>query len=262
MSIIFVKSLFCPNNQYFNITYNSITNNIESILSSLSIIKKFGDIKIIFIGWVSNEFREIISNFCSIFINIIDVQYIFWDDNHGKIKLYYDVFSGLADKLILYSDHDIIMNTNFWDCLENVNKIMSDESDFGLFGLLALNQLEDCRHHCTNDCVQKIIHNENILIAHHDDIAGGCFFIKNDTYINPPFYHVYGFDEKYISLCIQGKKTGILLNRYITHPYANDEITYKKWKINNIIRSLQNYDTKTINEYNNDILISKSIFTT
>jgi hypothetical protein len=248
--IIFIKSLFCPNQTYFNITYNSILNNINYILSlNLSI-------NIILIGWIKKEFYDKINLLIQIVSNQINIIFIPWDVNYGKIKLYYE-FNNIAKNVgyILYADHDILFDltkTKMQKILDEIDKLFSIYN----FSLVVFNQLEDCRHQTS--LLDNIENYNDIMFGISEsniDMGGGCFIIKNIKMKDPLYYHVYGFDEKYLISCFENKKCGLLLDYYVIHPYDfnDNNLNYKKWKINKIISQIDIYDKINDDEYKKQI---------
>lgn len=243
-NIIFIKSLFCPNQTYLNITMKSIHNNINYFLQMRI------DIKIILIGWILEEYKEKIR--VLIKGTKFDIEFIPWNNNLGKITLYHR-FNNLAKnyKYILYSDHDILFDfkhTNF-DC---VFAILDNLFNKHNFGLLSLNQMGDCRHQTTLIENENIYDNIKILVSSNkNDIGGGCFVIENIDLIKPNYNHVYGFDEIYLMSCFKDKKSGVLLDYYVIHPQCKEDelFNYKDWKKKNVLKNLNTFDKQNNLDY-------------
>ena len=87
---LFVKSIFCPNLNYFNTSYNSLSNNLNYFLM-LNL-----KIDVIIIGWISENFienkesKEKIEILIELLKKNINIKFISWNKNHGKIKLFYE----------------------------------------------------------------------------------------------------------------------------------------------------------------------------
>jgi hypothetical protein len=256
INIVYVKSLFCPNDNYFNMSYNSLSNNLNYFLTFKL------KIDVILIGWInkteySYELKEKIEILIELLRTNININLIIWDKNYGKIKLFhqFNKFFETYD-YIFYSDHDILFDitktklNNLFPKIENIfNKYN--------FSILTFNQLEDCRHQsCLIDDDNIEIYDGLLIVTSeiNTDIAGGCFIIKKTFLAEPKYYHVYGFDEKYLNSCINGKN-GVLLEYHVVHPYNKDDIinkenkSYKKWKINKIVSNLEIYDKISFENY-------------
>lgn len=252
-NIVFVKSLFCPNQAYFDTTYNSILNNINYILTiSLKI-------KIIFVGWIKEKFRNKIKILIEIMYGKINIDFIPWDKNYGKIKLYYDFNHMIEDhNYIFYADHDILFDitkTKINIIFNNLDILFNNHD----FTMLVLNQLEDCRHQTS--LLENIGYYNNVKISisnNNIDIGGGCFIVKKIQMACPSYYHVYGFDEKYLISCFSEKKCGLLMDHFVIHPYDtnNNGLIYKKWKINQILNQMETFDCMNKSEYENQMKIS------
>lgn len=240
--IIFIKSVFCPNELYFKTTYNSILNNMNYLKSY--------DIKIILVGWVKNEFIESIQK--------LNIEFIPWDTNYGKIHLYHS-FNTIANnyKYILYADHDILFDnnkTNLNVILQKLDILFKQD-----FALIAFNQLEDCRHQNTLfDNIVEISDIKILISNTNNDIGGGCFIIKKIYMEYPQYNYVYGFDEKYLISCFKYQKCGVLFDYYIIHPFDNNDIDkkYTTWKKNEVKNNIHNFNLFNLTNYNNQIIKS------
>lgn len=247
-SIIYIKSLFCPNQSYFNKTYHSIINNLNYFLQFRI------NIKIVLIGWIEDKFRNKIQNLVN--GTKFDIEFIPWNKNYGKITLYHD-FNYLAKNYnyIMYCDHDILFDlekTNLDNILINLNNLFVNNN----FTFLAFNQIEDCRHQPTLLENMEIIDQIKIFVSKYDnEIGGGCFIIKNIKMKEPNFNYVYGFDEKYLMSCMTNKKCGVLGDYYVVHPYNSDDEKYKynEWKKNNIMQKINKLFYNDKKDYNEEI---------
>jgi len=257
--MIFIKSVFCPNNDYYDSFCKCIMNNINYILS-LSINFE----KIILIGWINKNIDiEKLNIIISLFKEMLDIELVLWDKNYGKIKLYYDFNKYFKDNhIIFYSDHDIlfdVMDTNIISIINLEKKLFDDKK----YSLLMLNQKEDCRHQ--NTLIENIDIIDNLKIGISEvgsDLGGGCFFLKKTEMKEPKYYYVYGFDEKYLMECIGENKRGLILNNYVIHPYdLNDKnLVYKKWKLDKILYNLQNYEKRLLKLYTDEIEESENMW--
>jgi hypothetical protein len=249
---LFVKSIFCPNLNYFNTSYNSLSNNLNYFLM-LNL-----KIDVLIIGWIPEilrESREKIEILIELLKKNINIKFIPWNKNYGKIKLFYE-FNHFFEHYdyIFYADHDILFDitkTKLNLLLMKMQNIFEKHN----FSILTFNQLEDCRHQsCLIDNIENY---DDIKIATSElnsDIGGGAFILKKTIMQEPKYYYVYGFDEKYLNSCISGKN-GVILDFYVIHPYNKDDINinkdinYKKWKIMQIVENLGNYEKYTYEEY-------------
>jgi hypothetical protein len=260
-NIIFIKSLFCPNYKYFKATYDSLSNNLNYLLMQNI------QIDIILIGWIPkiyDEFKVKINILIEILKKSLNITFIPWDKNYGKIELYHQFNNFFKNKkYILYADHDILFDitkTNLSHLLTKIENLF----EIYKFSVLTFNQLEDCRH---QPCIlDDILLYENIEIANSEiciDIAGGCFIIKKTIMHTPKYYHVYGFDEKYLMSCTNNKKNGILLNFYVKHPFdLNDNkiLSYKTWKTKSILEKIDTYENYSKENYEIDIEESENFW--
>lgn len=227
MKILIVKSVFCPNKNYFNITCNSLhkVNNY---------IKQF-DIKfdLLLIGWNSFNFDYDNLSFDSIFTE-------FWPINYGKAKIFnscIDFVKNSKYKNLIYLDHDIYFDEYF--DLKKISEITPK------YGLVAFNHRMDCRHRPTI-YINSSNFDELRIVWPNDDlgIASGAFIIDADKFRNLEYFEldsVYGLDDYHLcqQLTKQNYRNVVIANCYIIHPFDNNK-EYGEWKKDNVKRMINN----------------------
>lgn len=235
MKFLLVKSVFCPNNKYYEATAKSlIKTNIF-----IDIIKKNFIFDLLVIGY-----SYIYNDNLTKMINLIKKNYEniyteFWPINFGKSSIFNYLIDFLKDKdytYIIYLDHDIHFSINSTDNFINnfINIFLND--NVNRYGLIALNQKGDIRHQA------NIYENRdgNIVWPSNDtSIASGAFIIKSDIFSGLDKFKkiVYGLDDYY--LCKQLREKGylniVISDCFVMHPFDNNE-KYMKWKRDNIER--------------------------
>jgi len=243
--ILFVKSVFCPNETYFKISIESLIQNIESIMSIVSIIPKKEDIYVYLycLGWISN-FSDIFELILSYIECPFDRFFTdLWKINYGKYKIFNSIIDFKLDyDYLIYLDHDINFYSNFYDLIA-----LSDCKIFGKsIGLIMFNQKGDNRHH-VNNLDKKIVMN-NIKIKWNNNnineksLACGAFcasynVIKNIDKLK--VISVYGLDDYNLlsNVKLKGYVNILAKNVYVFHPFDKC-VEYCNWKKANVIKSI------------------------
>ena len=243
MKILIIKSVFCPNKKYLDISINSLLK-----------INTFPTVDLLLIGWTNTHTytQEIINIIPSLTFQIVHTE--FWPINYGKCKIFNYVIDFIKQNdtytHIIFMDHDIWFDNITSTILESIINVTSSTQSLGL---IAFNQKGDNRHRPT--IYQNIETNNNIKIIWPNDdwsIASGAFIISTQTFKNINYFDlksVYGLDDHYLckQLTDKGYTNVVLANYYVMHPLDNNK-EYKSWKNNNITKMLNKED---INYYMN-----------
>lgn len=248
--MIFIKSIFCPNDDFFNLISKSIDNNINYLLST-SI-----PICVVLIGWVHESQKKKILNLIKFFNYMIHIDYIFFDDNYGKMKIY-EYFNNYKSKYVFYCDHDIFFDlsqTKLHEIYKNLELIFIKNN----YDFIAFNQKHDCRHQLSLIDNIDVINNIKIGSASTNNfIAGGCFIVINQKLcFNNKI--LYGFDEKYLFENLKNKK-GIFTDNFVIHPYNSNYKHYANWKIDMILKYID-IEVISDNDYKKQIIESHNLW--
>ena len=237
MKILFVKSIFCPNINFFNTC-------IKSIINMNIFVNLIDDIEcdILIIGWIKNfkkRLKLIIKmiplKFSNIYINI-------WNINYGKYYMLNRMLDYCKENnsydLLIYLDHDIEFSFNKFNIIRLALKSYNYLDNENI-GLVAFNQLEDVRH-------QKNIYENEININgvkyiypnNFQSIACGAYYISYKIFSNLNRFEiksVYGLDDYYLlkQLHEKGYNNIVIKNYFVIHPFNKIE-KYDKWKIKSI----------------------------
>lgn len=249
-NVLIIKSLFAPNEEFFNETFISLKNMYSFIVC---------DATILLIGWIEHKFRNQIIDF----INSCNQNtiYDFWDINYGKYHLFNCLERYINNfEYIFYCDHDIL----FEQPIENIITSCINLTQNNNIGLVAMDQKIDCRHKHDIYIHLTKLENTNVLYSAKMNImsiALGCFLISKECFLKcVPLEKklVYGYDD--YELCKKVKKNGyeiaIIIDYYIIHPYNNNE-KYKKWKNDIITYKSINYEKSLF--YNSVMTYEKSL---
>jgi len=250
MRIIFIKSVFVPD----NIQY---VRNVKSIKSFIKYIaKKELLIDIYLIGWIKNDNNK--KKILDILVRLMDkyliknnmnVKYLFWSENMGKIYLLKNIKYYCKDyhnyDYMIYSDHDIIFNTNN-DILKcDYVKLFKTKHDNKQIMMVSFDQYLDNRHY-PKVYLNKIEIDKITYYKSNDNkhIASGCFvcdiqlisdfaLLKSD--------HVYGDEDILIGKMNNNNNyINLLSSIKIIHPFDQDR-KYIEWKRNKIINILKHF---------------------
>jgi GT2 family glycosyltransferase len=252
MEILIIKSVFCPNDEHFNITIKSIIK-LNMFLNLLK--TKFNKIKfnLLLIGWVY-KYKINLNTIFGIIENEFDNIYTeYWSINYGKYKILnysIDFINKYDHHSIIYMDHDIHFDVSVINNFSNIVKLCDNRQS--QIGLIAFNQKEDNRHQLNIYENESQLDNEHILWPiTNGAIATGSFIISSDILKKLDHFElktVYGLDDYY--LCTKIFKLGytniVLKNCYVYHPFDNNN-KYNIWKKNNTIKTINN----EINYYQN-----------
>jgi hypothetical protein len=256
MKILLVKSIFCPTNEYLNVTIKSLIKINIFIHFMIQFDMEFD---LLLIGW-SHKYKNILDCLLKLIkFNFANIFTEYWAINYVKYKIlnYMIDFTKKNNNYenVIYLDHDIYFDIIF---MHNFNKIAC-LNDLLInnknIGLAAFNQKEDVRHQPL--IYENSFNNDGLKIIWTDEIsaiATGAFIISCSTLQKLDYFKlktVYGLDD--FLLCKQLKDRGliniVLENCVVVHPYdvcINNE-KYKQWKKNNIIKTIND----NINYYTN-----------
>lgn len=249
MKILLVKSVFCPNKEYLDITIKSL---IKTNIFIEFIQKKYDYIEfdLLLIGWV-NKYKQLFDT--AIKLNKLffdDIYFDLWTINYGKYKMLNNTIDFVNDcdinyKYILYLDHDVhfyMKNLNLFDSIKDLDKLEINEKKLGL---VAFNQKEDCRHQLDiYENTYQYLDLDLLWSNKLGSIASGGFIISIDAFKLLKEFDlitVYGLDD--YKLTEQLDKNGLLNvvihNIYIIHPNSHN-VKYEDWKKNNIKKIINN----------------------
>ncbi len=235
---VYIQPVFVPNQEMFE-------KNITSIQSFIKCCET-NNIKVdcIFGGWGKEEYIEkIVKELSSNFKQINILNFIKFDKNYGKaviVNHLYKCITNTSKKeytYILTADSDIIFKADEHNFIERLENCVSgiEQSRKMPFGMMSLNQLEDCRHLKQVFDNQISINNEVYMYPNIiGGIAGGCLFISKRAWDKVGGYRVMGVysgDDGYLlyDLSVNGFSCGVMKSINIVHPIDNDD-EYNKWK--------------------------------
>jgi hypothetical protein len=259
MKFLLVKSLFCPNQQYYETTVKSIVGInifIKLLKSNLSV-----SIDVLYIGWInshSDAFDKYLQ-LCEPEMKLLysNIYKELWKINYGKYKIYNNMidFVKLMKQtdndydFIIYLDHDIYLDFDQIDLFQSVSLLENYRIDSCRLGICALNHLEDIRHQTdiyTNQytaCDFQLLRPSRV-----GSIASGAFIIFPDILIELNGFDIltiyglddYQLDQKLITLgCINV----VIGNMFAVHPF-DDNIQYSAWKKNHLLRLINGESQK------------------
>lgn len=248
-NILIIKSVFCPNEHYKNVTLESLAK-LQQFYKNL---EEYYKLNYYFIGWTI--YNDIIN------INInSNIVTDFWNVNYGKYKIWNSIieYSKLNTyDLIIYMDHDIYFDMGYFF---NLKTLIDNYNDYDKFGLIAFNHKGDIRHQSTiYDNIEIINNNKFLWTKDETAIATGAIIIdfniiKNLDYLSSN--RLYGLDD--YELCKKIKLLGyintVIQNIYVYHPLDNykNVSNYINWKKKCIVDVIKN------NKINYDDLIKES----
>jgi hypothetical protein len=171
------------------------------------------------------------------------------DINCGKAYIVNHMHENTRDADYMISiDSDMLdeNETNWIDDLVNCKHL------FEGFGVLSCYQLGNNCHMLDIQDKRITRHNYEILFGNFNGVAGGCFIMKNQDFLDIGRYTVfdiYNADDHFVMRkCVEmlRKKVGILTNIKLKHieNYPEEE-DYQKWKVDKAHGQLSNgLDTK------------------
>jgi len=222
MNIIIIQSIFI-----FDIIQEK--RWIDSLISLDNFLENNNiEIELYIIGYNNISKENILVNFKHIkkYIKLL----LFTDKNYGKSYNVNYILNTINENqdFLFYMDGDIILlkYENLFDKLIDISKHN--------FGIIALNQQQDCRHNPMIYLHQIQI--ENITLLHSDSeygIAGGVYFMKFELAKKYRLKEVgiYGPDDTLLikELRKDGYVSVVVKDIYVIHPFENNE-NYKKNK--------------------------------
>jgi hypothetical protein len=267
MNILIVKSIFCPNKKYYDITISSIIKLHQFLLINDLLDK----ITLMFVGWVHIFEKEFIT-FVNIFPFNVNIILKLWENNYGKTILFNKLITFLNknnfdDHIIFYMDHDIFLDfDNDIKILFNLfDMIKSDITiDQKKIGLVATNHKNDSRHQL--DIYENNFNLNSVSLIwpnYFMSIGVGCFLIcakifKTLDQVEP--FSVYGLCDVHILEQLNNKNyhNCIIENFYAIHPYSDDN-DYIKWKYEQILKSFNQIKNIENDEVNKKLLYDQSM---
>lgn len=254
MNFLIVRSVFCPNDEFYKISIDALLNLFDFLEYE---DKNNINLDLFIVGWAKkNKYSCMISKMIDlkkyIFNNvIINMSPL----NYGKYHIFNQIKDLELDKydFILYSDHDILFPLVLLskNVLMKMSGLFTNSINNKQIGLVAFNQLEDVRHQY--DIYQnRIIINDITCVYPNDEcfgsIADGCFMTSASVFDVINYFDlitVYGLDDYHLIKKIHDKNmmAVVLSNIYIVHPH-NDNDKYNKWKKDRILELINNKPRK------------------
>lgn len=233
MNLTIVKTVFCPNDTYFNTTINTLFDLNRVLLPNC-------DFKLVIVGYIKKkEYEKKIREIHF----MCPVAFKFFTVNYGKVYLlnwlmeYNDT---QQDGYFLFLDHDILiygfLNRRL---ITDSISVLDSTIDGKSIGLLAFNQHNDNRH--MNFLIQS--HHKKTVNSYdvHYTCSPGCVgigaFLMSWKVFSKlqkiELKNVYGTDDYMLSEQIKdhGMLLGIINSIYVNHPY-DDNKEYMAWKKN------------------------------
>ncbi len=250
MKYLIVKSIFCPNQDFYDICIDSIVK-LDFYIND--------EIDLLLIGYIGN-FKTNFETFLKIFPTKLNIITDFFVLNYGKYYIFNKLFEYIKDyDYFIYMDHDIIFdnNKNIIDSIINVNQEK--------IGLIAFNHKEDIRHQ--TDIYSNILEINNIKVCYPNlisSIACGCFAIECNKYLKMSKFEllsIYGLDDYYLLKKLQdlGYNSIVFHDIYIIHPKTNN-IKYNKWKYDTIVNMINKDTLKYERQLEENINILNDLF--
>lgn len=227
--ILIIRTIFCPNSKYCDITIKNLVNLFESLKS----VRGY-DMIVHICGW-SNGFKARINSIIDVYSSLYKINVEYWQVNYGKYKMLNEVVLKNSEKYeyIFYSDHDIYFPNGVVELLTAAVNIFRRETNYKI-GLVAPNYLGDNRH-------QGTVLNSNELFGElkkQYDMTSfglGCYIAIAKYFGSEKleYVSVYGLDDYYLSkrLFDNGYLCVVMENIYVEHPY-DDNKEYDEWKVN------------------------------
>jgi len=249
MKFLLVKSLFCPNQQYYETTIKSIVKiNIFMKLLDNSIDLL---VDVLYIGWINNHtdaFDKYLQLCGSQYSNIYKEL---WKINYGKYKIYnnmIDFVKWMKQKninydFIIYLDHDIHLDFDSIDLFRSISSLEKYQIDSSRLGICALNHMEDIRHQTDIYADQYTACDFQILRPTRvGSIASGAFIIFPDVLIRLDRFDlltIYGLDDYQLDqkLINMGYVNVVIGNLFAVHPF-DDNKQYTVWKKNHLLQMI------------------------
>ncbi len=256
MKILLVKSVFCPNDIYYETTIKTLIklNMFIGLIKHKKNKKQIDEIltvDVYCIGWI-HTFNNKMESFFETNLNEFDsVDTNFFYHNYGKYHIFNQLIEYVKNHhctydLIIYTDHDIYFDMA---CTQDIslfmnlqflkNHIIKDKH----LGLIAFNQKKDNRHK------KDIYENNSVFLNYHiiypsciGSIASGGFMIFPEVLIQIKCFEllsVYGLDDYYLveKLTSMNYLNVVIENLHVIHPYDNND-EYMMWKKNKIIKMI------------------------
>lgn len=260
MRILIVKSVFCPNDLYYEL---SVITILKISLFIKLLIAKNSDLTfdVLFIGWI-NEYSIRFDEFLRLYqIEFGRVHKELWGLNYGKYKVYNYMIdfvnSSASYDCLIYLDHDIHFDFSSVDTFPLIQYLKDHKINEHKVGLVAFNQLGDVRHQkdiyetihkltCKRSDIDSVL---NILVpSRTGSIASGCFLIFTDVVANMKHFDmlsIYGLDDYYIDtqLIESGYINVVIDNVYCIHPFDTN-IDYVAWKKNHMLNLITGLNTR------------------
>lgn len=235
MKFIFVSPIFCPNDNMFNRNINSLKSAIKFILPKVETF--------------------LLGGFCAKEDYWKSIDEIIKESKSEKIKIYkgkqnkgkaynvnkmmrYIINKNTQFDYVLTCDSDIIFID---DIIHNFKKLNLDNH-----GIISPLQLEHCCHLIENLEKKIEIHNDKKITFYYSPegtyIAGGCWFIKKESWEMVGGYQVLGVycsDDANLlrDISNRGFKVCICDLLKVIHPH-DDFPKYAKWKYKTSLKTM------------------------
>lgn len=230
------------------VSLNIFLEKNEHTTSETQILSEY-DIEIYIIGYAQRELnKNIVDSFENIkkYLKLL----LFIDKNYGKSYNVNKILDNqdIKGDFLFYLDGDIILPENEGGFKRLIKIYNSKPLSISNYGIIALNQKEDCRHNPLIYLRQFNIVGEELLYSDSEyGIAGGVYFMNYNLAKQYRLQDVgiYGPDDTLLikTLRDSGYISVVVKSFWVTHPYEKDK-NYKKNKIEIISGSITNFFLK------------------
>lgn len=263
MRILIMKSIFCPNEKYLNISIKSF----YKINIFMGLVKDI-DFDILMIGWAHIYGNHIMAASTGIGARVI---YELFTINYGKYKMLNHMIHVMHTHqeydAVVFLDHDIYFDVRDIDRFRKLVRLVAHPHmlmDGANIGLIAFNHKNDIRHQPTiydnQDASTGLVFVYPNIGERDGAIANGAFMLSRQAAIALDYFElktVYGFDDTLLCRQLENKGMRNVVARdiYVVHPFDNN-VKYTEWKKNNIINTANG----TIKNYYRNIEESMNVF--
>ena len=178
MKILLIKSVFCPNNDFLEVTIKSL---IKTNIYFETLKQNYIQFDLLFIGWVShysNQLKKVLKFIGGAYNKIFDIM---WTVNYGKYKIINESIKFVNNNsydFVLYMDHDIYFDCNTSENFGKIFDIAKLEINGKKLGLIAFNQKGDIRHQPTIYENNFNVASENYQTVNLQNPTSGVYFIN------------------------------------------------------------------------------------
>lgn len=261
MKFLVVKSVFCPNRDYYDTTIKSIVKN-NIFIELLQRKEKKLCIDTLFIGWI-NRYNDLFNSFIEVYkMKYNDIYRDLWPLNYGKYELYNRMIDFVRSNnnydFILYMDHDIYFDFTCIDLFNSISDLQNCKINDKNLGIIAFNQKLDVRHQ--KDMYENTLSFSNFTLCYPSrdgSIASGAFIIYPDVLTQIEYFDkitIYGLDDYYLAKRLTDRQyiNVVIGNLYVIHPYDSND-RYTVWKKNHLLKLINGERNSYYSEIQNSV---------